>query len=148
MQRTASVPPVSEMARSLGPRRSLVERNHGIDRRAERTRRALGEALIALLKERCYDSIRTADISDMANVGRSTFYEHYKSKDELLLVNAEWLLRVLAEPARQAWRPEPLVDAVNHIWNHRAIIRSLSAQAVFPALRRSLTGTIADHLSA
>ena len=52
------------------------------DRRVQRTRELLQKALIALISERRYDAITIQDIVDRANVGRTTFYLHYSSKDE------------------------------------------------------------------
>ncbi len=55
------------------------------DRRVQRTRELLQKALIELISERGYDAITIQDIVDRANVGRTTFYLHYSSKDELFI---------------------------------------------------------------
>ena len=55
------------------------------DRRVQRTRELLQRALIELVNERGYDSITIQDIVDRANVGRTTFYQHYRSKDDLFM---------------------------------------------------------------
>ncbi len=55
------------------------------DRRIQRTRELLQTALIKLISERDYDAITIQDIIDRANVGRTTFYKHYNSKDELFM---------------------------------------------------------------
>ena len=55
------------------------------DRRVQRTRELLQKALIELIGERGYDAITIQDIVDRANVGRTTFYVHYSSKDELFI---------------------------------------------------------------
>src|SRR5687768_18149955 len=55
------------------------------DRRVERTRESLQRALIELIGERDYGAITIQDIVDCANVGRTTFYLHYNSKDELFM---------------------------------------------------------------
>ena len=55
------------------------------DRRVQRTRELLQKALIELISERGYDAITIQDIVDRANVGRTTFYLHYNSKDELFM---------------------------------------------------------------
>jgi AcrR family transcriptional regulator len=55
------------------------------DRRVQRTRELLRGALIELIGERGYDGITVQDIVDRANVGRTTFYLHYNSKDDLFL---------------------------------------------------------------
>lgn len=55
------------------------------DRRVERTREMLQNALIELINERGYDAITIQDIADRANIGRTTFYLHYNNKDELFI---------------------------------------------------------------
>jgi len=56
-----------------------------LDRRVQRTRKLLCESLMALILEEGYDAISIQDITDKANLGRATFYLHFKDKDELLL---------------------------------------------------------------
>jgi len=56
-----------------------------VDRRIQKTKKALTEALINLILEKGYEKVTIQDIIDKANVGRSTFYIHYESKEQLLL---------------------------------------------------------------
>ena len=65
------------------------------DRRSLRTQRLLGEALIELLLEKRYDDITVQDILERANIGRSTFYEHYWDKEDLLTSEIERVINVL-----------------------------------------------------
>jgi AcrR family transcriptional regulator len=58
--------------------------NNVLDRRVQKTRKLLQEALIALASEKDFDTIKIQDILDKANVGRSTFYAHFEDKHELL----------------------------------------------------------------
>lgn len=67
----------------------------GQDRRSQRTQQALMDALIALLAVKHYDEISINDIIDRANVGRSTFYAHYQTKDDLLKCGFERVLDML-----------------------------------------------------
>jgi len=55
-----------------------------LDRRIQRTRQLLQEALFHLIVERGYESITILDITERANLGRTTFYLHYRDKEELL----------------------------------------------------------------
>lgn len=65
------------------------------DRRSERTRQLLSDALIKLMVEKQYDLITVQDVIDKANVGRSTFYAHYQDKEDLLTSNFERVLALL-----------------------------------------------------
>lgn len=53
------------------------------DRRVQRTRELLQKALLELLQTCDYDVIMIQDITERANVGRTTFYLHYESKEDL-----------------------------------------------------------------
>ena len=55
------------------------------DRRVNRTRRQLREALTALILEKGFDVITIEDITERADLGRTTFYLHYHGKEDLLL---------------------------------------------------------------
>jgi len=57
------------------------------DRRTQKTKKYLAAALVELIIEKGYDAITVQDIIDRANVGRSTFYSHYESKEQLLTGN-------------------------------------------------------------
>jgi AcrR family transcriptional regulator len=60
-----------------------------VDRRTVRTRRALREALIALILEKGYESITVQDITDRADLNRGTLYLHYRDKQDLLLRSSD-----------------------------------------------------------
>ncbi|MCP4222921.1 MAG: helix-turn-helix transcriptional regulator, partial [Actinomycetia bacterium] len=53
------------------------------DRRVRRTKQRLHEALMSLIVEKGYDKITVQDLIDRADVGRSTFYAHFETKDDL-----------------------------------------------------------------
>lgn len=62
-----------------------------VDRRIKRSRKLLQDALITLILEKGYDNITVQHIIDEANVVRSTFYDHYQDKDDLMAGTMEIL---------------------------------------------------------
>lgn len=61
------------------------------DRRIQRTRKQLRDALVVLILEKGYEAVTVQNILDRANLGRSTFYSHYRDKEALLLSGFEEL---------------------------------------------------------
>ncbi|TDL75275.1 TetR family transcriptional regulator [Rhodococcus qingshengii] len=55
-----------------------------VDRRVQKSQEAIKNAFIELMSEKSFDHITIQDISDRANVGRRTIYDHYMDKYDLL----------------------------------------------------------------
>src|SRR4051794_1778761 len=55
-----------------------------MDRRVQKSQEAIKKAFIELMSENSFDQITIQDISDRANVGRRTIYDHYMDKYDLL----------------------------------------------------------------
>src|SRR5215204_468239 len=59
------------------------------DRRVQRTRKVLHEALVELILEKEFDKVTVQNVIARANVGRSTFYSHFKDTEDLFLSGFE-----------------------------------------------------------
>jgi AcrR family transcriptional regulator len=66
-----------------------------MDRRILKTRKALQEALITLLREKPLEAIEIQEIADVADTARVTFYRHYGTKQELLVDAIEQIYQAL-----------------------------------------------------
>lgn len=84
------------------------------DRRITKTRKAIYHAFLHLLNQKDYDIITVQEIIDRADVGRSTFYSHYESKELLLDELCQKLFHHLFERDDQL-SPQ---DYLAHIFQH------------------------------
>lgn len=84
----------------------LTMTKKAVDRRIQRTRQLLHNALIELIIERGYSPITVQDITDRANVSRTTFYLHFQDKQELLFSSLEAIFADMAEEYHPPSREE------------------------------------------
>ena len=102
-----------------------MHEEHVKDRRIEKTKNLLHEALGSLIREKPYEEIVVQEILDRANVGRSTFYMHFSDKDDLLVSGIHDMLRLVrsTEWPSSVKRPERLIrfslPIFEHIHRHR-----------------------------
>lgn len=99
------------------------------DRRRTKTVAALRVALIQLILEKHYDVITVQDIIDRANVGRSTFYSHFRDKEDLLIGDWKKFLGLIAAhidlDAAPNGRLAPLEGLMMHLKEYHAFYRAL-----------------------
>lgn len=145
---------MSGITRAMG---AMHRSQHG-DRRVRRTHQALSQALGALIEERSYDEISVRDILERANVGRSTFYTHFRDKDALLF---HGILDMVEAGRPRAFPPEAsLADRtlwfglpiLAHIDRHRraggGFMGTRGRATLHRHLRRALTDFLATDLEA
>lgn len=117
-----------------------------IDRRRARTHQALTEAFVSLMLTKRYDDFGVADIVERANVGRSTFYEHFGSKDALLRASMNGLLEVLAEAGATGAVSPRLRKVIDHFWENRRLGRMVFSHPLRILIERQLADIIGVRL--
>lgn len=89
------------------------------DERIRRTHQRLGSALVELISERPIDDITVQEVLDRASVGRSTFYVHFRDKNDLLLSQLEMFLETmstfLTQRKENSHRIVPVREMLEHI---------------------------------
>ena len=96
-----------------------------MDRRQRKTREAIFRAFSTLLAKKHYSRISVQDIIDEADVGRTTFYAHFQTKDDLLNQMCEDIFsHVFSAACRQeeahdfSRRPATLANELTHLLYH------------------------------
>jgi AcrR family transcriptional regulator len=118
-----------------------------VDRRTARTRRALINAFALLVHHGSrIESIRIGDIIQQANVGRSTFYEHFKDKSEIFAVTFEPFFLALSGAVDEREDINNLIGMMELCWKEREISRSLLGVANRRVMAKVLRRYIAARL--
>ena len=129
-----------------------------IDRRVVRTRTALQQALKTLILQKGYEAITITDICNTANVGRSTFYAHYTSKDDLKRGGLEHLRQLFfdrhAAPAAGNAVPRPFgfslalfEHARDDIELYRAMVGGRGTAVSLDSIREILSDRVREEVA-
>src|SRR3712207_2475567 len=117
----------------------------GTSRQVRRTRAALIGAFNELVVARRYADIRIADIIRRADVGRSTFYEHFRNKDAVLRQSLGPVLAVVADAVRDDCDTRRLGHVLDHFRENARLARGLLNS---PSAPQVLAGLVAERLAA
>lgn len=106
------------------------------DERARRTRQRLGMAFIELIHEKPIEDVTVQDVLDRTSIGRSTFYLHFRDKNDLLLSQLEMFLQHMStwliRSKEQSHRVMPVAEMFDHIASQRAFWRILADAGRLP----------------
>jgi len=132
-----------------------------IDRRIPRTRAMLQQALNSLILKKGYEAVTIKDICNAANVGRSTFYAHYTSKDDLKRSGFEPLRRLLVDQQKVAlsktgdkgarslgFSLTMFEHARDHRDHYRALVGGRGGSVSLGTIRKILSDLVRDELAA
>ena len=97
------------------------------DRRSQRTRHLLSAALVELIREKDYNAITVSDIIERANIGRSTFYAHYRDKDDLFVGEMDRVIEVLGQriPGQEELPFFPSLGLFRHVGEEYELYKAL-----------------------
>lgn len=97
------------------------------DRRSQRTRHLLSAAFVQLLREKGYSAITVSDVIERANIGRSTFYSHYRDKDDLFVNELDRVIEVLSHsiPNQKDMPFFPSLGLFHHIGEEYELYKAL-----------------------
>ncbi len=94
------------------------------ERVASRTKSAIKDALLELIKEMNYQDITVANITKTGNIGRSTFYRHYRSKADVHVdIHNDMFKQLFADlSTAEKWlNPKPTKTLVSFLERHQRL---------------------------
>ena len=118
----------STLQEHAGQKREKQRRK--LDARIRRTHERLGSALVELIREKPIDEVTVQEVLDRASVGRSTFYLHFRDKNDLLLSQLEKFLETMSAALsirkEASHRVVPVAELYAHIGSQKKIYRALA----------------------
>lgn len=122
-----------------------------VDRRVRRTRELLRGALISLILEKGYERVTVQEIIDRADVGRSTFYAHFRDKEDLLFYGLEELRTALLRPRTAGAAGEqpagsPTLAVFEHFAEHQQVWRAMVGRRGAEIFMRQLHRVLSELL--
>jgi AcrR family transcriptional regulator len=127
-----------------------------VDRRQQRTRRQLSHALVELITEKRFDDITVQNVIDRADVGRSTFYTHFRDKEDLLRQDWERFLDAFSDHFTWEKAGNDSFVPVAHLFHHlreaqsfyKGLVRSRKTESLFKRGSTYLSTKIEEALDA
>src|SRR6266852_2502671 len=120
----------AKLQKVAGQRKQQEKQRRKPDQRIRRTCERLGSALVALIQEKPIDDVTVQEVLDRASVGRSTFYLHYRDKDDLLLSQFEKFLETMSTALsirkEESHRVVPVAEMFAHIGDQKKLYRTLA----------------------
>jgi AcrR family transcriptional regulator len=99
------------------------------DKRALRSRKLLGDAFIMLIREKAIEEVTVQDVLQRSGVGRSTFYLHFRDKNDLLLCQLDMFLEMMSSlldrRGEVSKRVAPVAEMFDHIGSQQKLVRTL-----------------------
>jgi len=125
-----------------------------VDRRINKSKTALKEALLMLMDNKDFSKITITDIVNLSNLNRGTFYKHYQTKEELLgdLIEEviEDLNRSYREPYLQKDKLEisdlssSSIKIFEHVFLYRKFYKIIIHSNVLPGFQNKICQVLKD----
>ena len=117
-----------------------------IQSRSQRTRTGLVQAFITLMFREGFDGMSVGDVVLEAGMARSTFYEHFSSKEDILQASMAHLLTVMADCVSEDLQPPQLDKVLAHFWQNRRLADAIFSGHSRLIIARSLADMIERRL--
>ena len=143
---------MSEKRVMRGPKKGRSKRATAerADSRVVRTRNALGDAIVELMQKKPFEAITVAELLERARVSRSTFYEHFRDKDDLFLSDADdffgMMAGYLAHTGEKSNRVAPVQEMLAHVKDMSRYLRAVEESGKLPDIMELGEGHMARSI--
>lgn len=138
---------------SIPFRKSILEvKDLETDPRIIRTKQALKDSLLSLMKKKHYTIIKVNDITNHADYNRSTFYSHYKDKNQLYQdILADFVNGIISalksNPKKNKIEEEqstPLHHVFTYIYQNRTLLEIMYSDKKVPGFFNFMYNRLID----
>jgi len=119
------------------------------DRRIQRTRKLINNALLNLLIDKKFSEITIQEITDTANVGHATFYLHYRNKDDCLMqLLTDGFDSLVAEIKKNNEEQNDFVGSIEHTFAYISKNRKLYLALLGDRIGEHILMGVRDYIKA
>lgn len=119
-----------------------------LNRRSEQTRSQLMSAFSGLVFAKGFDNVSVKDIIASAGTARSTFYEHFSNKEDVLRACMTRFFEIVADCVSAEEVPPLLFKVLDHLWENRRLTDAVFSGYARTVLARNQADLVEQRLRA
>jgi len=116
------------------------------ERRSDETRAALLSSFASLVFQDGFENVSVQRIVAGAGTARSTFYEHFGGKEDILRASMAPFFATFADCVSSENRPDHLGKVLDHMWENRRLTDAIFSGASRLILARNLSEMVEARL--
>lgn len=120
-------------------------------RQAERTKQVIRQSFVALVAEKGWEKTTVQDIVDRANIGRSTFYSHYETKETLLAVGMfeeikKSIPATINDSRSSMLDTLPTLEILEHVSQQKNVAQALTRGNGLTVITKAITTLLVEQI--
>jgi len=125
---------------------SYEKASESFDQRSQNSRHAIRGAFVELVLNERYDEIKVSQIISRSGVARSTFYQHFSSKEDILANSLIPPMSRMAEAIHPNGNRAQIDEILQHFWENRSFCRLILQGTPGQAISRCLSELLEERL--
>lgn len=119
-----------------------------LNRRSEQTRTELMSAFSGLVFAKGFDKVSVKEIIESAGIARSTFYEHFSNKEDVLRACMTRFFAIVADCVSTDEMPANLLTVLDHLGSNRRLTDAIFSGHARMVLARNQADLVEQRLRA
>jgi AcrR family transcriptional regulator len=119
-----------------------------LNRRSDQTRTELMSAFSGLVFAKGFENVSVKDVIASAGMARSTFYEHFSNKEDVLRACMTRFFQIVADCVVADEMPADLLKVLDHLWANRRLTDAVFSGHARMILARNQADLVEQRLRA